>query len=47
MGKNLDFFTAESLDKDSQELTDAERERLEELLGGATTRASRAADRTG
>lgn len=37
MGKNLDFFTSESLDRSSQELTDAERERLEELLRGAVS----------
>ncbi|MET8156127.1 hypothetical protein ABZT47_07125 [Sphaerisporangium sp. NPDC005289] len=35
MGRNLDFFTSESLDRRSQELTDAERERLEELVRGA------------
>ncbi|GII63032.1 hypothetical protein Skr01_31170 [Sphaerisporangium krabiense] len=34
MGRGLDYTKAESLDAEGQELTDAENERLEELLRG-------------
>ncbi|MGW4425310.1 hypothetical protein [Streptosporangium sp. NPDC004631] len=32
MGRGVDYIKAESLDRGEQELTEAERERLEELL---------------
>jgi hypothetical protein len=35
MGRGADFVKAESLDRDRQELTEAEREQLEELLQSA------------
>jgi hypothetical protein len=38
MGRGADFVKAESLDRDRQELTEAEREQLEELLQSAKIR---------
>lgn len=38
MGRGIDYVGADSLDRSRQELTEAERERLEELLEADDTR---------